>query len=244
MLEKYDADHTGSLDQDELVQLLGHYDNGMKSEWNDLHTVMVTKNIGMVTPTSEEISCLLQSATNHKKTVKDTNHIGMSGIEFVVDLWHSYVMNRSKIEAVFDKFQTKYDKPADPNHIKTCLTELNESHPPKACAPPLLCVPAAPSDSKRRARSALRLQTPRAGPRGPARHARHQRAQRQQEDPVDPRGGPLASPPARAPPRPSPQGGPISPPPRRRYTHVVEHLPASDAPPDESVRGCQCCVCA
>ncbi len=126
MLDKYDVDRSGSLDEDELTQLLAHYDNGVKSDWNEYHTGMVLQDIGSVTPTKEEISWLMKAGAKHKQ-----NRIDASEIGFILDLWHSYVMNRAKIEAVFDKFDTDHSLKLESEELMGYLTELNEGHAPK-----------------------------------------------------------------------------------------------------------------
>ncbi len=102
-LKKYDSDGSGNSDEKELRHLLAHYDNGlgMKSDWNKYHTEKFVQNIGSVDPTSEEISWLLEAGKKHKPTSVDVSEIG-----FILDLWHSYVLNRARLE----EFDT--DQPA------------------------------------------------------------------------------------------------------------------------------------
>jgi Ca2+-binding EF-hand superfamily protein len=126
MLDKYDADKSGNLDPDELTQLLAHHDHGVKSDWNEYHTGMVTTNIGSVTPTAEEISWLMKAGAKRKQ-----NRVDVSEIGYILDLWHSYVMNRAKIEEVFSKFDTDHNQNLDFEEVKKYLTELNEGHAPK-----------------------------------------------------------------------------------------------------------------
>ena len=46
MLEKYDTDRSGNLNAEELTQLLAHYDNGVKRDWDEYHTSLVLNDIG------------------------------------------------------------------------------------------------------------------------------------------------------------------------------------------------------
>ncbi len=124
-LKKYDTDGSGNLDEKELRQLLAHYDNGMKSDWNEYHTEKFVQNIGSVDPTSEEISWLLEAGKKHKP-----NRVDVSEIGFILDLWHSYVLNRARLEQVFEKFDTDHNHQLEFDQLKNCLTELNAGHLP------------------------------------------------------------------------------------------------------------------
>ncbi len=126
MLEKYDTDRSGNLNAEELTQLLAHYDNGVKRDWDEYHTSLVLKDIGSVTPTTEEIDLLLKAAAKHKQSSVD-----VSELSFVLDLWHSYVMNRKEIETVFAKFDPNHSQKLEFHQLKGYLTELNEGHAPK-----------------------------------------------------------------------------------------------------------------
>jgi Ca2+-binding EF-hand superfamily protein len=126
MLERYDTDRSGNLNAEELTQLLAHYDNGIKSDWDEYHTGLVLKNIGSVTPTAEEVDLLLKAAAKHKKSSVDA-----SELSFVLDLWHSYVMNRTEIETVFEKFDPRHSQKLEFHQLKGYLTTLNEGHAPK-----------------------------------------------------------------------------------------------------------------
>jgi Ca2+-binding EF-hand superfamily protein len=126
MLKKYDADGSGNLDSNELTQLLAHHDHGMKSDWNEYHTGMVVQNVGSVAPTSEEIAWLLEASKKNKQT-----HVEVSEIGFILDLWHSYVMNRAKLEQTFEKFDTDHNHQLEFDQLKNYLTELNQGQPPK-----------------------------------------------------------------------------------------------------------------
>jgi Ca2+-binding EF-hand superfamily protein len=126
LMAKYDTDKSGSLDAEQLTQLLAHHDNGCKSEWDEYHMNRVIKSIGSVTPTSEEIALLLKAAAKVRQ-----NSVDVSEINFVLDLWHSYVMNRTEIEAVFEKFDTNHSQKLEFDQLKGYLTELNEGQAPK-----------------------------------------------------------------------------------------------------------------
>ncbi len=122
-MTRYDTDGSGNLNADELTQLLAHYDNGVNAEWDEYHTGRVMKNIGSVTPTSEEIELLLRAASKQQKSSVDA-----SELSFVLDLWHSYVMNRKGIEEVFEQFDTDNSKKLDFDQLKGYLTQINEGH--------------------------------------------------------------------------------------------------------------------
>ena len=126
MLKKYDTDGSSDLDATELKQLLAHYDNGIKSDWNECHTGMVLHNIGGVDPTEEEVTWLLEAMKNHKPSCVDVSEIG-----FVLDLWHSYIMNREKLKEAFTKFDTDRNKRLEFDQLKNYLTELNHGHKPE-----------------------------------------------------------------------------------------------------------------
>jgi Ca2+-binding EF-hand superfamily protein len=126
MLKKYDADKSGNLDVNELSQLLAHHDHGVKSEWNEYHTDMVMTNIGNVAPTLEEVSWLLEAS---KKNVH--SRIDVSEIGFILDLWHSYVMNREMLEQAFAKFDVDRNQQLEFDQLKNYLTDLNQGQAPK-----------------------------------------------------------------------------------------------------------------
>ncbi len=72
----------------------------------------------------------MKAGARHKQ-----NRIDASEIGFILDLWHSYVMNRAKIESVFDKFDRDHSQALEFDELKGYLTELNEGHAPKVVLP-------------------------------------------------------------------------------------------------------------
>jgi Ca2+-binding EF-hand superfamily protein len=126
MLKKYDADKSGNLDANELIELLAHHDHGIRSDWNEYHTELVMQNIGKVAPTSEEISWLLKASKNNAQST-----VGASDIGFILDLWHSYVMNREMLEKAFEKFDLDCNHQLEFDQLKNYLTELNQGQVPK-----------------------------------------------------------------------------------------------------------------
>jgi Ca2+-binding EF-hand superfamily protein len=79
-----------------------------------------------VTPTEEEISLLLMGAGHHKQ-----NSVDASEIEYALDLWHSYVTNRPKIEKIFEKYDTDRNQKLEFDQLVRYLTDLNEGHKPE-----------------------------------------------------------------------------------------------------------------
>ena len=78
-----------------------------------------------VVPSEEEIWLILAAAGKHKK-----NCIDASEIQFALDLWHSYLSNRDKINAVFEKYDTNHTERLEVPKLTNYLTDLNDGHPP------------------------------------------------------------------------------------------------------------------
>ncbi len=112
-MQRYDTDQSGNLDAQELTNLIMHYgtENGSGPP---------------VPPSEAEVSWILQAAGKHKK-----NFIDVSEIEFALQLWHSYVKNRAKIEGLFDKYDTDRSQRLEFDQLKIYLTDLNEGSVPK-----------------------------------------------------------------------------------------------------------------
>ncbi len=111
LVQQYDADKSGNLNAEELSNLIAHYAAGSGAP---------------VAPTDEEASWILQAAGKHKK-----KFIDHSEISFALDIWHSYVKNRAKIEEIFDKYDTDHSQMLELEQLKLYLTDLNEGHAPK-----------------------------------------------------------------------------------------------------------------
>ena len=114
LIEKYDNDKTGSLNAEELKNCIQVYSDSR--HWTT----------DPVTPTEEEVALLLKAAGHHKK-----NSVDASEIEHALDLWHSYVTNRSKIQTIFEKYDTDHNQTLEFDQLVLYLTDLNEGHKPK-----------------------------------------------------------------------------------------------------------------
>ena len=77
-------------------------------------------------PTDEEISLLLKAAGHHKQ-----NSVDASEIEYALNLWHSYVTNRAKIQSIFEKYDTDRSEKLEFDQLVLYLTDLNEGNRPK-----------------------------------------------------------------------------------------------------------------
>ncbi len=77
-------------------------------------------------PTEEEISLLLKAAGRHKQ-----NSVDASEIEYALNLWHSYVTNRAKIQSIFEMYDTDHSEKLEFDKLVLYLTDLNEGHRPK-----------------------------------------------------------------------------------------------------------------
>mmetsp|Transcript_60388 Transcript_60388/g.126378 ORF Transcript_60388/g.126378 Transcript_60388/m.126378 type:complete len:211 (-) Transcript_60388:246-878(-) len=114
LLKKYDVDRSGSLDEQELANLIAHH--------------AIESGTGATTsqsPNEAEIVWILETAGNYKH-----NLIHVQEIELVLQLWSSYVRNRDRIEYFFRKYGTSQSPKLDFNQMKMYLTELN-GFPPK-----------------------------------------------------------------------------------------------------------------
>jgi hypothetical protein len=110
----YDKDKSGSLNAQELTKCIQVYSDSR--HWT----------ADPVIPTEEEVSLLLKGAGHHKQ-----NSVDASEIEYALDLWHSYVSNREKIQAVFEKYDTDHSQKLEFDQLVLYLTDLNEGHKPK-----------------------------------------------------------------------------------------------------------------
>ena len=79
-----------------------------------------------MTPTEEEISLIVKAAGHLKEDSVDA-----SEIEYALDLWHSYVVNRERIQAVFEKYDTDRNQKLEFDQLVLYLTDLNEGHKPE-----------------------------------------------------------------------------------------------------------------
>jgi Ca2+-binding EF-hand superfamily protein len=114
LIKKYDEDRSGNLNAQELGKCIKAYSDAR--QW--------TRE--PVFPTEEEANLILHAAGKHK-----TNAIDASEIEFALDLWHSYVTNKSKIEEIFVKYDTNHSEKLEFDQLARYLTDLNEGHSPK-----------------------------------------------------------------------------------------------------------------
>ena len=114
LVKQYDEDKSGNLNAQELSKLVKAYSDAR--QWT----------CEPVFPTEEEMNLILQAAGKHK-----ANQVDASEIQFALDLWHSYISNRQKIEQVFDKYDTNHSKKLEFDQVVRYLTDLNEGHAPK-----------------------------------------------------------------------------------------------------------------
>lgn len=77
-------------------------------------------------PTEEEISLLLLAASHRKQDSVDA-----SEIEYVLDLWHSYVTNRANIQTVFEKYDTDRNQKLEFDQLVCYLKDLNGGNTPE-----------------------------------------------------------------------------------------------------------------
>ncbi len=117
LIKKYDEDRSGNLNSQELGKCIKTYSDAR--QWT----------LEPVSPTEEEANLILQAAGKHK-----ANAVDASEIEFALDLWHSYVTNKSRIEEIFDKYDTNHSKKLESDQLARYLTDLNEGHAPKVTA--------------------------------------------------------------------------------------------------------------
>ena len=115
MIKQYDEDKSGNLNAAELAKCIKTYSDNR--QWT-----AAPEN-----PTEEEINLILQAAGKRKK-----NSVDASELQFALDLWHSYITNRSKIEQVFEKYDTNHSQKLEFDQLLKYLTDLNEGHAPKA----------------------------------------------------------------------------------------------------------------
>ncbi len=123
LLKKYDVDRSGSLDEQELANLIAH------------HAIQSgTGATRSQSPSEAEISWILETAGTYKQ-----NLIHVQEIELVLKLWSSYVRNRERIEYFFRKYGTSQSQRLDFHQMKMYLTEQLNGFPPKVilCDHPL-----------------------------------------------------------------------------------------------------------
>ena len=115
MIKQFDEDKSGNLNAQELARFIKAYSDAR--QWT----------AEPVFPTEEEMNLILQAAGKQK-----ANCVDESEIQFALDLWHSYITNRQKIEQVFSKYDTNGSKKLEFDQLVRYLTDLNEGHAPKA----------------------------------------------------------------------------------------------------------------
>ena len=176
LIKKYDDDHSGNLNAQELKKCIEVYSNAR--HWTT----------DPVTPTEEEIALLMKAAGCLKQ-----NSIDAAETRNAIDLWHSYVTNRKKIHAAFEKYDTDHNQQLEFDQLVCYLTDLNEGHKPEVSMPPV---------AEHRKPSPFLMSRLRAGCRGQGADAADERRRRGQQSAAHPLHLPLASrppPPARFP---------------------------------------------
>lgn len=157
-VKQYDEDKSGNLDATELAKCLKAYSDAR--QWTAVPAEL---------PTEEETNLVLQVAGKHTK-----GRVDASEIQYALDVWHSYISNRRKIEQVFEKYDTNHSKKLEFDQLKNYLTELNEGHPPKVN-----------SQKKLLANALMGFCIFKPGRRGACYHARDQRRRRSQQGAAD-----------------------------------------------------------
>jgi Ca2+-binding EF-hand superfamily protein len=126
ILKSCDEDRSGNLNAHELGKCITAYNDARHPVYsNEGHWTG-----GPVTPTEEEVNLILQAAGKHTK-----NAVDFSEIEFALDLWHSYLINKPEIEAIFAKYDTDHNEQLEFDQLARFLTDLNEGHAPKVTQP-------------------------------------------------------------------------------------------------------------
>ncbi len=127
LLRQYDVDRSGSLDMQELTNLIAHY--------------VVESSPGSsvsLSPSESEISWILKTAGKCKENV-----IHVQELELALQLWRSYVSyvrNRARIEYFFNKYDASHSERLDFDQMKLYLTEMNGC-PPKVSVSLSLTIP-------------------------------------------------------------------------------------------------------
>jgi hypothetical protein len=171
LFKEYDVDRSGSLDKEELSNLIAHH--AIKSG---------TGTTMLQSPSEAEISWILKAAGKYKQ-----NLIHVGEVELALQLWSSYVRNRDIIEYFFDKYDTSRNERLDFNQMKLYLTDLQGISPKVIVRcdliPSTLTISRLRSDIRHLSAQTMTLHTHRqAGLRGPRPHARRQRRRRHQPD--------------------------------------------------------------
>ena len=106
IMEKYDKDKSGSLDEAQVVLLLTDL---------DYSTPPGTK------PTEEEIAFVMQVADKSRN-----KRIDREELVGAITIWNSYLQDKASIDEVLDKYDTDKSGSLSHNQTKALLTELNE----------------------------------------------------------------------------------------------------------------------
>ncbi len=113
LLKKYDVDQSGSLDVQELTNLIAH------------HAIEYGPGITRAElPSEDEILWILKAAGKYKQ-----NLIHVAELELALQLWRSYVRNRARIEYFFNKYNTSQSDRLDFDQMKLYLTHLTGRTP-------------------------------------------------------------------------------------------------------------------
>mmetsp|Transcript_33727 Transcript_33727/g.89330 ORF Transcript_33727/g.89330 Transcript_33727/m.89330 type:complete len:212 (-) Transcript_33727:30-665(-) len=114
MITTYDKDNSGDLNAGELAGLIKWYSDS--KQWT----------MQPVNPTYKEMTWILQAADKRKLNAIDESHL-----QLALELWRSYISNRSWVETVFEKYGINKSDKLDFSQLKQYLTELNNGRPPQ-----------------------------------------------------------------------------------------------------------------
>lgn len=105
LIEQYDHDQSGVLEQDEFRELLRDFNNGKP-------------------PTDQEFHFILRLADTNRD-----NAINQGELHYALRAWHSYRHLDDSVVAVFSEFDTDESGKLDVNELKALLTAVNDDVP-------------------------------------------------------------------------------------------------------------------
>ena len=108
LIQEYKVDSSGNLGLIELTNLLGK--------------VSIESGKGA---TETEVSWILKAAGKQRQNIIDFEELN-----FVLQLWVSYLRNRAKAKSLFDKYDTRRSQTLDFEQLKQYFSDL-DGFPPK-----------------------------------------------------------------------------------------------------------------